>query len=53
MGWLIPLCLLLPHALLTRYPPAGTPRPATDMNRLVQVLERLGQVGVFATPRFY
>ncbi|MBN2004660.1 MAG: hypothetical protein JXA21_14990 [Anaerolineae bacterium] len=53
MGWLIPLLILLPNVLIVRFPPADKPQDASGVNRLLEVLERLGQVGVFVIPCFY
>lgn len=53
MGWLIPLLILLPNALLLRFPPTEKPRGASGVNRWLEALERLGQVGVFVIPCFY
>lgn len=53
MGWLIPLLILLPNALLVRFPPTDRPAAPSAVNRWLAVLERLGQVGVFVIPCFY
>ncbi|HOU13097.1 MAG TPA: hypothetical protein PKZ84_08255 [Anaerolineae bacterium] len=57
IGWLIPLLVLLPNALMVRFPPRDKPQDAPDaprpLIRLLEVLERLGQVGVFVIPCFY
>jgi len=53
MGWLIPLLVLLPNALLVRFPPKEKPADVSGVRWLPQVLERLGQAGVFVIPCFY
>jgi hypothetical protein len=53
MGWLIPLLVLLPNILLMRFPPNEKPADVSGVNRWLEVLERLGQAGVFVIPCFY
>ena len=53
MGWLIPLLVLLPNALLVCNPPKEKPADVSGVSRWLQVLERLGQAGVFVIPCFY
>ncbi len=53
MGWLIPLLVLLPNALLVWFPPTDRPEAGSNVNRWLEALERLGQVGVFVIPCFY
>jgi hypothetical protein len=53
IGWLIPLLVLLPNVLMVRFPPTERPADASGVKRWLEVLERLGQAGVFAIPCFY
>jgi hypothetical protein len=53
MGWMIPLLVLLPNALLVRFPPKERPAEASGVSLGLQVAERLGQAGVFVIPFFY
>jgi hypothetical protein len=53
MGWLIPLLMLLPNALMVRFPPTDRSENASGVNRWLEALERLGQAGVFVIPCFY
>ena len=53
MGWVIPLLVLFPNLLLMRFPPTGKPADASGVNRWLDLLERIGQAGVFVIPFFY
>ncbi|MBN1811999.1 MAG: hypothetical protein JXA14_09205 [Anaerolineae bacterium] len=53
MGWLIPLLVLLPNVLLMHFPPTGRPEDTSGVNGWLELLERLGQPGVFVIPCFY
>jgi hypothetical protein len=53
MGWLIPLLVLLPNALLMRFPPREKPADVSTVSLPPRLLERLGQVGVLVIPCFY
>jgi hypothetical protein len=56
LGGLITLAVLLPNLLVLALRPEGVPpRPAKQNQRLkmVEIIERIGQVGVFAIPFFY
>jgi hypothetical protein len=53
IGWLIPLLVLLPNALLVHFPPTEKPEDASVVNRWLEVLERIGQASVFVIPCFY
>jgi hypothetical protein len=56
-GWPITVLILLPNLLMLLLPPVApavqTDAPSGSKYRLMQVLERAGQAGVFSLPFFY
>ncbi len=57
LGFLIPLAVLLPNLLYVFFPPRNVPtsasEPASRNDKVMQALERLGQVACFVLPVFY
>jgi hypothetical protein len=56
LGGTITILVLLPNLLMIFFPPAGTPPPRRvdgRLERLMGILERVGQVASFAIPFFY
>jgi len=56
LGGIITLLVLLPNLLVILYPPVGAPPPRRAegrLERLIGILERVGQVSSFAIPFFY
>ena len=57
LGGIITILVLLPNLLVLFYPPVEAPSPRnqkkTVLTRLMEVLERVGQVGSFGIPFFY
>jgi hypothetical protein len=56
LGGIITVLVLLPNLLMIFYPPAGAPPPRLPggrVERLMGILERVGQAASFATPFFY
>jgi hypothetical protein len=56
LGGIISLAVLLPNLLLLALPPEGIPPQQARQDqprRIIEIIERLGQVGCFAIPFFY
>jgi hypothetical protein len=56
LGGLVTLAVLLPNLLYLRFPPVDTPPepPARPpRGRVMEIIERVGQAGVFILPFFY
>ena len=56
-GWLISLLVLVPNLILLMLPPrsvpAGVNAPHDRSYQVMEIIERIGQIGCFVTPAFY
>jgi hypothetical protein len=58
LGWLVSVLVLVPNLIFFKFLPAkSSPKPQrgskSSVMKLMEYLERIGQVGVFAIPFFY
>jgi hypothetical protein len=57
LGWLVSIVILVPNLLFFKFPAKSSPKPQegrkSSVTKLMQYLERIGQVGVFAIPFIY
>ncbi|HMK95450.1 MAG TPA: hypothetical protein VK536_08650 [Candidatus Limnocylindrales bacterium] len=53
LGWLLSVLILVPNLVYFRYSPTSVPAMGAKPKKLMVLLERVGQVGVFAVPLVY
>lgn len=56
LGWLLPVLVLVPNILFLKFPPLTTStkiKHTSQESKLMEAIERIGQVGVFVIPFFY
>jgi hypothetical protein len=57
LGWLLSVLVMVPNIFFFKFPPTSVPASKdvsrSSVDKLMEIMERIGQIGVFAIPFFY